>query len=131
MFSGNLIGWRNFCPTFDESKVSKMNKSKNVLLTIAAIFMGLALLGGWPYGFYTFLRITIFSISIYLVVILIKSDLLEFAWAYGFIGFLFNPLIPFHLGRSVWLAVDFAALVFFVYSIFKIRISETKNVIKA
>jgi hypothetical protein len=111
-------------------KASKVNKSKNILLSIATILMVLAILGGWPYGFYTFLRITIFSISIYLVVILIKSDLLEFAWAYGFIGLLFNPLIPFHLGRSIWLVVDFAALVFFVYSIFKIHISEAENLIK-
>jgi hypothetical protein len=111
-------------------KTKKMNKSKNILLSIATILMTLAILGGWPYGFYTFLRITIFSISIYLVITLIKFNLLEFAWAYGFIGLLFNPLIPFHLGRSIWLIVDFSAMVFFVYSIFKINISEAKNLIK-
>jgi hypothetical protein len=111
-------------------KASKVNKSKNILLSIATILMVLAILGGWPYGFYTFLRITIFFISIYLVITLIKSNLPEFAWAYGFVGLLFNPLIPFHLGRSIWLVVDFATLVFFVYSIFKIHISETKNLNK-
>jgi hypothetical protein len=107
-----------------------MNKSKNILLSIATILMVLAILGGWPYGFYTFLRVTIFSISIYIAIILIKSNLIGLAWAFGFIGFLFNPLLPFHLGRSVWLIVDFMALGFFVYSIFKINISETKNLIK-
>jgi hypothetical protein len=107
-----------------------MNKSKNILLSIATILMVLAILGGLPYGFYTFLRITIFSISIYIVIILIKSDLLEFAWAYGFVGLLFNPLMPFHLGRSVWLTVELMTLVFFVYSIFKIDISDPKNLIK-
>ena len=111
-------------------KTKKMNKSKNILLSIAIIIMALAILGGWPYGFYTFLRITIFSISIYIAITLIKSNLIGLAWVYGFIGLLFNPLIPFHLGRSIWLIVDFSALIFFVYSIFKINISETKNPIK-
>jgi hypothetical protein len=111
-------------------KASKVNKSKNILLSIATILMGLAILGGWPYGFYTFLRITIFSISIYIAITLIKSNLIGLAWVYGFIGLLFNPLIPFHLGRSIWLVVDFIALVFFVYSIFKINVHEARNSIK-
>ena len=92
--------------------------------------MFLAIIGGWPYGFYTFLRIVIFFISIYMVINLIQSDLIGFAWGYGFIGFLFNPLIPFHLGRDIWLIVNWITLGFFVYSILKIDLSETKELIK-
>jgi hypothetical protein len=108
----------------------EMNKSKNILLVISGILMFLAILGGWPYGFYTFLRIVVFAISIYMVINLIQSDLIGFAWGYGFIGFLFNPLIPFHLGRDIWLIVNWITLGFFVYSIFKIDLSETKELIK-
>ena len=109
---------------------NEMNKPKNVLLLISGFLMLLAIIGSWPYGFYTFLRIVIFAISIYMVINLIQSDLIGFAWGYGFIGFLFNPLIPFHLGRDIWLIVNWITLGFFVYSIFKIDLSETKELTK-
>jgi hypothetical protein len=109
---------------------NEMNKPKNVLLLISGFLMFLAIIGGWPYGFYTFLRIVIFAISIYMVISLIQSDLIGFAWGYGFIGFLFNPLIPFHLGRDIWVIVNWITLGFFVYSILKIDLYETKELIK-
>ena len=38
---------------------NQMNKSKNILLLFSGILMLLAVIGGWPYGFYTFLRILV------------------------------------------------------------------------
>jgi len=42
-----------------------LSKKKNIILFIAAAFLFLALIDGWPYGFFTLLRFVVFAISTY------------------------------------------------------------------
>lgn len=77
-------------------------------------FIGLANL---PIGYYTFLRLYLTSVSVYLVVDEYKkankvnSSILIF----GIIAILFNPLIPIYLhDKEVWNVIDFVVGIIFI-----------------
>lgn len=91
---------------------------------IAAILLVLAIPPGWPYGFYQFLRLTIFITAAIVAWGFYNSKLTPWAWVFGSVAFLFNPLIPIHLDKSSWVPIDFmAAMLFFLaaYSVKKGR----------
>lgn len=88
---------------------------------IAAILLILAIPSGWPYGFYTFLR---FAISITAVIVawgFYKSHLPAWAFIFGSVAFLFNPLIPIHLSKSSWVPVDLISAVLFFLAAYSVK----------
>lgn len=65
-----------------------------------------------PYGYYQLLRLVTtvaFGWAAY-VAYDRKNETLP--WAFGVIALLFNPLIPVHLPRELWMVIDAAAGVF-------------------
>lgn len=82
---------------------------------IAAILLIVAIPSGWPYGFYQFLRLTIFITAAIIAWGFYKSSLTPWAWVFGSVAFLFNPLIPIHLNKSSWVPIDLiSAILFFL-----------------
>ena len=78
---------------------------------VAAALIGLAILP-LPYGYYTFLRIAITGISAYLVY-LRKDNKDKSFYVIIAIAILFNPLIPIHLPREVWIPIDIILAIYF------------------
>ncbi|MDD2388996.1 MAG: hypothetical protein PHP23_04595 [Desulfobacterales bacterium] len=100
----------------------KVNKNKNVAIIISVVFLFLAMIEGWPYGFFTLLRLVVFGTTVYLSWLAHRSERQVWTWTFGFISLVFNPLILLHLGRDLWMVVDLLAAVFLIISIFAFKL---------
>jgi len=72
---------------------------------LAAAFLLLATLD-LPYGYYTFMRIVVCGISVYVAYQGYQWGQPWATWVFGLVAVLFNPLIPIHLSREIWLPID-------------------------
>ena len=79
---------------------------------VAAALIGLAILP-LPYGYYTFLRIAITGISAYLAYLRKHNKDRRF-YILVAIAILFNPLIPIHFPREIWMPIDIILAIYFL-----------------
>lgn len=102
--------------------------NKNILTIIASGFLFVALFDGLPYGFFTLLRFVVCAVSIYLTYKVYdnESDSL-WVWVFGGIAVLFNPIIPIHLQRETWWIIDLVVGIFFILSMFLIKVKNSKH----
>jgi len=117
----------NYNNEAQENNIIFSNWVKNLVLAIDIILLALAILGGWSYGYYTFLRITIFVTNIFLAFVSFNKEKFGWIWFFGLIAFIFNPIFPFYLGRSIWVIVDWVVAIFFFVSIFTFRLQRVKK----
>lgn len=85
---------------------------------ILAILFLLGALGDWPYGYYQLLRWVILSAGAYAVYLAYNSGKNLWAWIFGAIAILFNPIIPFYLQRDTWQIIDIIVAIIFSTSLF-------------
>ncbi len=99
--------------------------NKNILTIIASGFLFVALFDGLPYGYFTFLRFVVCCVAIYLAYKIYqdKNDSLM-VWLFGGIAILFNPIIPIYLQRGQWIIIDLLVGIFFVLSVFLIKLKK-------
>lgn len=102
----------------------EQNKKKNIILLIAIIFLLLAMIEGWPYGFFTMLRFVVFAISAYVAWMAYEAKKEKWVWIFGFLAVLFNPFIVIHLSREIWSIIDFIVGVFLILSIFIFKLKS-------
>lgn len=93
---------------------------------VIVILMMLAALGDHPYGYYQFLRWVAAIISFYLAYLAYSDKKNGWAWVFGAIGILFNPIAPFYLQRETWQLFNLAVAVIYFVSLFKFQY-EGKN----
>lgn len=77
---------------------------------------------GWPYGFFTLLRLVVFGTTAYISWLAYKSGQQAWTWVFCFIALVFNPLIPIHLNRGLWMIIDLLIGVFLIISIFAFKL---------
>ena len=58
----------------------------------------------WPYGYYTFLRLTVCAVSGWLAYTQWTHDNALSGWVVGLgaMSLLYNPVLPIHLTRDIW-----------------------------
>lgn len=82
-----------------------------------SIICGIALLASipswWPYDYYVLLRWFIAGSGAYITYGFYKSNLPAWAFIFGAIVFLFNPIFPVYLNKSSWVMIDLVAAVIF------------------
>ena len=100
---------------------------KNLIAIIAAAFLFSALIDGLPYGFFFLLRLIVCSCSVLISWQAYRFKKVKWVGIYIFIALLFNPLIPIHLSREVWGGIDFAVGVFFVFTVFLLKLKKIGN----
>ena len=83
------------------------------LCIISGLLLLLAIPSGWPYDFYILLRWVIFISSIIVAWGFHKSKFTAWAFVFGSVAFLFNPIIPIHLSKSIWVLIDFISVTLF------------------
>ena len=95
-----------------------MNIYRAILLT-AAVLLFLATLAALslPYGFFTFLRIVVCGVAIY-VAIQIRDSVVALI-GLMMVAVLFNPLVPIHLPQQTWRIIDLATAAAFIRLAFK------------
>jgi len=91
------------------------SKRLKVLLLVAALMLCLAVIPMWPCGYYTFLRLTVCGVAAYAAFKLKSNSSLSGHFIpLVLVAILFNPLIPVHMGRQMWLPVDLGGAVYFL-----------------
>ncbi len=94
-----------------ESRIVAIRHHASVWI-VPAVLLVLALLP-WPYGYYTFLRLSVCPVSGWLAYEQWRHDNAVSGWVVGLgaTSLLFNPLLPIHLTREIWNVLDLAAAV--------------------
>lgn len=80
-----------------------------------------------PYGYYTFLRLSVFLAGSFLAYKSYQSA--QFGWAISFVSvaILFNPLIPIYLSRAEWLPIDLLCASLFFVAGYQVRNKITSS----
>jgi hypothetical protein len=90
----------------------KTERSVRVLLVVLILW---ALLPVNPYGYYQLLKVLVCAGCSYLgVKIWSVSKGRDLAWGYVTLAVIYNPLMPLHLGRSIWTLVNILTVVMLV-----------------
>jgi len=99
--------------------------TKVVILAVSIVFLILSLFT-LPIDFYKLVRIVVMATSIFCVYDEYKSskDNTLMLWVYSLVAIVFNPILPFYLGKTLWKIMDVLTLFIFVFSIF---IESKKN----
>lgn len=107
------------------SSYSSKLTNKNILALIASGFLFFALIDGLPYGYFTFLRFVVCAIGVYVAYQIYENNKKSLlVWIFAGIAVLFNPIIIIHLQREQWWVIDLIVGVFFVLSVFFIRVKD-------
>lgn len=78
------------------------------------LFSGAALLlavADLPYGYYQFLRIFIFGVSVYAAHKCYLNNKIKWMWVFGVIAVIFNPFLRIHLDKETWQIIDIVTAV--------------------
>ena len=71
-----------------------------------------------PYAYFTLLRFIVCTVASYCAVQANSQKNEQWTWVYGVIAVLFNPIIPIHLSRGLWIIIDLAAAIVILVSLF-------------
>jgi len=100
-----------------------MNKylSFSVIARIVGSILLFRALSRHPYGYYTLLRWVVCATAAYTAYVSAAVNRIPWAWFFGLVALLFNPLIPVRIDRATWAYLDVTVGVVFLVSLFFIR----------
>lgn len=78
---------------------------------LAACMLGVALLDSHPSWFYSALRLVVCGSLVWLAVRAMSTAMVNWSIALGIGAVVYNPLAPFHLGRSAWGPVNTVTII--------------------
>lgn len=84
---------------------------------LGAVILFIALADN-PYGYYQFLRWAVMIIAGYTAYIAYKKQRTGWAWVFGIMAVLFNPIFPFYLSKDTWQLIDIGSAILFFISMF-------------
>jgi len=89
-----------------DSRTKSEEIKKTKFLRLIGIILLLIAIPELPYGYYTFLRIVITILSVYIIFVALGSDRVGWSWIFGGVAILFNPLFPVYLTKEIWVVID-------------------------
>ena len=102
--------------------------SAKVIYPAIAVILLLAMLK-MPYGYYTFARIAVCGLSGWLCYKnwgTVRNMNNIWFWIFGIVAILFNPIIPVHLDREIWIWIDLLCVCIFIGLSFQVYFGKTK-----
>jgi hypothetical protein len=96
------------------------------LISIVMLFSGIPEFV--PYGYYTLLRLVVCGTSIYIVYFSFEKEKKVIGSISILFAFIFNPIIPIHFGKEVWVLIDIIAALFYGVTIFILRFELDKEI---
>ena len=84
-----------------------MKIPKSIYYLCAALLV--LALAPMPFGYYTFLRLVVTAVAFVTAFSFYRDGDVTWAWIFGLLGILFNPLIQVHLSRDIWMILDLLA----------------------
>ena len=91
----------------------KKSLKENWFVFVAALFL-LGALGHWPYTYDQLLRWVVCGVGAYSAYVSYGSGRTGWAFIFGVIAVLFNPISPFYMQRETWQVLDIAAAIPFL-----------------
>lgn len=91
------------------------------LLITAVVMLLLSIFSGWPYGYYTLLRLVVFITSGLITIAAYKMQKHGWMIGIGLVTLLFNPFVPVHIDKTTWRVIDFIVAAVFLILLFKIK----------
>jgi hypothetical protein len=85
-----------------------------VLIVVLMLFVAVAPL---PYIYYQFLRWIVCGIAVFVAVKAYQWGKEWATWLFAFVAVLFNPIVPIHLTKEIWMPIDLACALLFGLSI--------------
>ena len=101
-----------------------MNLIRQNWFVLIAVLVLFGALSNMPYGYFQLLRWVVCSVGIYSAYINSESKHDTWAWVFGIIAVLFNPIRPFYFKRDTWQILDIVSGVIFLVSIFSFKKKE-------
>ncbi len=101
----------------NEDSGTQLQKRPHLVPCLVAAGMLVGCLGKWPYGYYTLLRWVVCGVACFTAWQAFEWKRIGWVWLAGFVALLFNPLIPVHLSREIWVPVDLLVAVFFIVAV--------------
>lgn len=93
---------------------------KNIIAGISVFMLFLAI-PKLPYGYYTLLRWVVTISALFSAWVVHDSEHTFWVFLMGGIAILFNPIIPVHLTKDIWVIIDLIVATLFLVSIFTIK----------
>lgn len=93
------------------------NFVKNNWFKIIAIGILIGAMWSHPYGYYQFLRWAITIIGAYSAYLAYEYKDNTWAWIFGIIVVLFNPIIPFTFEKETWQIIDVATAIIIIINV--------------
>ena len=124
-----------FCKVQMIWKTLKNDIVENKTFYSGAVRIFVAILLFWArdrhsYGYFILLRWTTCGVGVYFAYLSHKRGKDTWVWIFWVIALIFNPLIPFHLGRDVWVPIDVITGILILASIYFVREHEKANITK-
>ena len=91
------------------------------IATVISVFLLLLAILRLPYGYYIFLRWAVSATALFSAWAAYECKRKIWVFVMGGTAILFNPIVPVHLLKETWMAIDFIAAIVFLASIFGIK----------
>ena len=104
-----------------------MKQHTSKILAIGAVLL-VAGCFSLPIGYYTFLRITTFIISVVCIVLVYDSKVFWQIAGLAVLAIIFNPFLPIYLpSKAAWVAIDACGAIFMAITAYLIRHEKGKE----
>ncbi len=86
-----------------------------------AVLLIIAPLISFPYSFYTLLRLIVSVTAGFIIYHSYKvaEEVNEISIIFALILILYNPIVPVHLSREIWMPINFITSGMYIYGFFK------------
>ncbi|WP_428986590.1 DUF6804 family protein [Stenotrophomonas indicatrix] len=88
------------------------------VLWLVAALLALAMIPTMPYGFYPIMRWIVCAGCAWMALMSYRRLREGWAWCFGALAGIYNPIVPIHASREVWTVVNVLTLVvIFIYGL--------------
>ena len=94
---------------------------------VVVVMLLIALFGGLGGSFFDVLRLVVAVAFVWIGYLMFKKKEVGWTIACGVIVLLFNPLVPFYLGRPLWVIVDLITGGIAIYSVYLLTRDTSRN----
>jgi hypothetical protein len=98
------------------------------IINIVALLAGIPSI--WPYGYYTLLRIITSVVCGILAYTAMKTNNKPSSVILWVTVFIYNPIVPLHLGKEIWIIVNLATVALLAISFKYLRSEEVAQTLK-
>lgn len=100
----------------------------NSILWLIVIAVAVALIPSLPYGYYSVMRWIVCASCAWIALMSYRKGYEEWAWCWGVIAGIYNPIFPVHANREVWSVVNVVTIALAAWYGFKVlRLNRGKG----